>query len=411
MQPEVPETPSLHNLTGADEATWKKDVLAPWLLENQASIRENKLFTNKNIGEIIVDNKKKRVSTSGVEKFLNDPSGNPQIHDFNNLVLKDSDAGKPDSRAIAADPMSSPEAIQTLEDANRAFEAGEKITNKYGEEVQAGVDPQFLNPQTFRKAQMLGANYAREIIRKIAKRPDLKHLEIQQGHSIDLLANRGTDASATFMLEGRKSNVAWNQKRYGGTIFDNEAMAELGQAGGANFEAAAAIKSTGPRALQRKAEYLQFGILTEIWNQALLAMESGGKSMKEAVAALKKHRTAIRNGDYSGIESNFKLPGSIVTVDDMLAIQILTLEKGDPAKAAQAIIAQRELFEWAKANGLVENPDTFKLLKKYITHIDTRVQVTAAEAKGAPKKGYEYSNVELDYYPTKTRLPSQATGK
>lgn len=24
MQPEVPETPSLHNLTGADEATWKK---------------------------------------------------------------------------------------------------------------------------------------------------------------------------------------------------------------------------------------------------------------------------------------------------------------------------------------------------------------------------------------------------
>lgn len=33
--------------------------------------------------------------------------------------------------------MSSPEAIQTLEDANRAFEAGETITNRYGEEVQA----------------------------------------------------------------------------------------------------------------------------------------------------------------------------------------------------------------------------------------------------------------------------------
>jgi len=408
---QLPEPPPVHNLTAETEEAWKKEVLIPWIEQNQAQIKDNKLFTNQNIGEIILDNKKKRVSTTGIAKYLDDPSGNKQIHDIKHLKLKDSDAGKPNTRAIAADPMSSPEAVKTLEDANKAFEEGTTITNRYGQEVQAGIDPQFLNPTTFRKSQMLGANYAREIVSKIANNPELKHLEIQQGHPIDLLVNKGTDAPAPFMLEGRTSNVAWNQKRYGGTIFDNEAMRELNQATGADFKAADAIKSQGPKALQRKAEYEQLGILTEIWNQAIIATETKGEGQKAAIAALKKHRTAVRKGDYSGIKSNFKIPGSNVTVDDMLAIQILTLEKGNPTKAAQQIIAERELFEWGKANGLVDNPDTFKLLKKYIKHINTKVQVTAAEAKGAPKKGYEYSNVELEHYPTKTKLPSMATGK
>ena len=381
----LPEPPPVHNLTEESKEEWTRKVLAPWVLENQAQIRENELFTNQNIGEIILNNQKKRVSTAGIAKYLDDPSGNKQIHDIKYLKLKDSAVGKVNSRRVAADPMSSPEAVETLANANRAFEAEETFTNRYGEEVRAGVDPQFLNPTTFRKAQMLGANYAREIIRKIANIPELKHLEIQQGHPIDLIANRGTDASAPFLFEGRIGNVAWNQKRYGGTIFSNESMRELNQATGASFEDAAAITSKGPRALQRKAEYEQLGILTEIWNQALIAMETKGEGSKAAITALKKHRNAVRKGDYTGIQSSFKIPGSSVTVDDMLAIQILTLENGDPVKAAQQIIAERELFEWGKANGLVDNPDTFKLLEKYITHINTKVQVTAAEAKGLQK--------------------------
>ena len=69
----------------------------------------------------------------------------------------------------------------------------------------------------------------------------------------------------------------------------------------------------------------------------------------------------------------------------MLAIQILALKTGDPTSAAERVIGERMAFEWAKANGLVDNPDTLKVLKQYMKHINTEIDVRKAKEAG-PKK-------------------------
>lgn len=383
-----PSTPPVHNLTKETQAEWTKQVLEPWIKENQGEIRQSKFFTNQNIGEIILDNKKKRVSTAGVEKYLDDPN-----HNIEHLVLKDSKEGIPDNRAIAADVFNSPEAIKTLETANEAHMSGVKIKDRYGKEITAGVNPEFLNPDSFRAGQMKAANMARQIIRKIRNLPGFKELDVQQGHPIDLIKSKGVDASAAFGAESGKANRYWNRKHIGGTIMDRGAMEELNQAPGAAQELAETVTGQGPRATRRRNEYRQLGVLTEIWNQAIIAKETKGKGMKEAVATLTKHRNAIAKGDYSALQSDFKLPGSQVTLDDMLAIQILALKRGDATAAAEQVIGERLAFEWAKANGLASDRNTLEILQKYMKHINTKIDVEDAAAKGAPKGGYRFSGM------------------
>lgn len=380
-----PEPPPVHNITKADEEAWMKEVLVPFITKNEAQIRENKLFTNQNIGEIIEDNKLKRVSTESVKDYLAD-----DLRDVKKLRLTVSTKGKPDKRAIVADPASSVEAMQTLKTANDAFRQGVKTaTGK-----RAGLNPEFLNPESFRKGQIRGANFARQIFRKIRNTPEFKEFGVEQGHPIDLIKSKGVDAMAGFGPETTKANKYWNRKEFGGTILDSGATEELGIARGADFEAAEKITGKGPLAQQRKAEYLQLGILTEIWNQALIAKETKGKGMKEAIAAITKHRNAIVKGDYAALRSDFKLPGSKITIDDMLAIQILALKTGDPTTAAERVIGERMAFEWARANGLVDNQDTLKILKQYMKHINTEIDVRKAKEIG-PKK-FEYSSRDIN---------------
>ena len=412
----TPEPPPVHNLTADTEEAWKKEVLVPWIEQNQAQIRENKLFTNQNIGEIIVDNQKKRVSTAGIEKYLDDPSGNPQIHDTKYLKLKDSKEGLLDNRAVAADPMSSPEAVKTLETANEAHKSGIKIKDKYGKEIRAGISAEWLNPESFRAGQMKAANMARQIIRKIRKIPGFEDFNVQQGHSIDLIKSGGVDATGNFGAETSKANQYWNRKHVGGTIMSSGAMEEIGQSRGSAEELADLITGKGPRSAQRRAEYRQLGVLTEIWNQAIIAKETKGKGMKEAIATLTKHRNAIVKGDYTALQSDFKLPGSQITLDDMLAIQILALEKGDATAAAEKVVAERLAFEWAKANGLADNQNTLEILQKSMKYINTKIDVEDAAAKGAPKKGYRFSGMSPEEIKEAMpgryeKLPSMATGK
>ena len=392
----TPEPPPVHNLTADTEEAWKKEVLVPWIEQNQGQIRENKLFTNQNIGEIILDNQKKRVSTAGIEKYLDDPSGNPQIHDTKYLKLKDSKEGLLDNRAIASDPMNSPEAMNTLKTANEAHKSGVKIKDKYGKEIRAGISAEWLNPESFRAGQIKASNMARQIIRKIRKIPGFKDFNVQQGHSIDLIKSGGVDATGNFGAETSKANQYWNRKHVGGTIMSSGAMEEIGQSRGSAEELADLITGKGSKSAQRRAEYRQLGGLTEIWNQALIAKETKGKGMKEAIATLTKHRNAIVKGDYTALQSDFKLPGSQVTLDDMLAIQILALEKGDATAAAEKVVAERLAFEWAKANGLADNQNTLEILQKSMKYINTKIDVEDAAAKGAPKKGYEYSGRDMN---------------
>ena len=383
--PPQPEPPPVHNITKADEATWMKEVLAPFIQKNEAEIRNNKLFTNQNIGEIIEDNQLKRVSTSSIEDFLSD-----DLRDIKKLKLKGSNKGKPNQRAIVADPVNSPEAIQTLKTANDAWVQGQKTPSG----KRAGVNPQWLNPETFRAGQMRGANFARTLIRKIRKIPGFENFDVQQGHPIDLIKSRGVDAMAAFGAETGKANRYWNRKHVGGTIMSSEAMEEIGQAGAGKLKEAAAITSEGPLALQRKAEYEQFAVLQEIWNQALLAMETKGKSMKDGIALITKHRNAIQKGEYAALRSDFKLPGSLITLDDMLAIQIQSLKLGNPEEAAQKVLAERYAFEWAKANGLAETKDTLEILRKSMKYINTMIDVE--DAKAAGPQTFEYSGRDIN---------------
>lgn len=399
---EKAEPPPVHNIADLQQQKqWKIDTLGKWLLDNEAAIRSGEIdATAPNFGEIIYKNKRKRVSTSSIKAFLDDPGNDAKL-----LKLKDASL-EPATRDIQSDFANIDVAVRSLEAANAAFTQGVKTSGG----KRAGVNPEWLNPESMRKASTRSANYARQIISKIRKMPGFEDFDVQQGHAIDLSKSKGTDISRSFMAETGIGNRASNRKSIGGSAFDNESMAILGQPGGAELEKAAAIKGTGPLATQRREEYKQFGWLQAVWDEALTAMETKGMGMQEANKLLKAQRDALRKGELVGLR-NFKLPGSKVTLDDMLVIQQLALKTGDAASAAEKVLAERELFEWGKANGLVDNPDTFALLKKYMKHIDTRIRVEDAKAAG-PKK-FEYSDRAIEDFPKGrfTRLPSQATGK
>jgi hypothetical protein len=391
---QLPEPPPVHNLADINQQNqWKKDTLATWLLENEDAIRSGEIdATSNNFGEIIYKNKRKRVSTKSIEAFLDSPGNDVKL-----LKLKDASL-EPATRDVQADFANIDVAVKSLEDANKAFTEGKG---------QTGVNPEWLNPESMRKGSNRGANYARQIISKIRKLPGFEEFDVQQGHAIDLSKNKGTDVYRSFMAETGVGNRASNRKSIGGSPFDNEAMAALGQPGGAELEKAAAIKGTGPRATQRREEYKQFGWLQAVWDEALQAMDTKGQGMQEANKLLKAQRDALKKGELAGLK-NFTLPGSKVTLDDMLLIQQLALKTGDPTSAAETIIAERELLEWAKALGLVDNKDTFAILKKYMKHIDTRIKVEDAKAAGT--QTFKHSDTPLDKYKF-TKLPSQATGK
>jgi hypothetical protein len=394
---QLPEPPPVHNIADINQQNqWKKDTLATWLLENEDAIRSGEIdATAPNFGEIIYKNKRQRVSTKSIEAFLDSPGNDVKL-----LKLKAA-ALEPATRDIQADFANIDVAVRSLEDANKAFTETQGAT---------GVNPEWLNPESMRKGTMRGANYAREITRKIRKMKGFEDFDVQQGHAIDLSKGKGTDVHRSFMAETGIGNRASNRKEIGGSVFDNESMAVLEQPGGGRPDLAEAIKSEGPKALQRKEEYKQFGWLQAVWDQALIAMETKGKGMDEVNKLLKAQRDALKKGELAGLKQ-FKLPGSKVTLDDMLVIQQKALKTGDPISAAEEVLAQRELFEWGKANGLVDNPDTFKLLKRYMKDIDTRIKVEDAKVAGPQK--FEYSDRAIEDFPKGRfqRLPSQATGK
>ena len=399
---------NIHNLTSETQSDWIENTLKPWILKNKSKIKANKRFTNENIGEIILDNQSKRVSTSGVQKFLD-------TGDTKHLVLKDSTAGKISKRALAADPVSSPVAMQSLETANQAWLQGTKTaTGK-----RAGVNPEFLNPKTYRAGQVRGANFARQIFNKMRKIPGFEKFGIEQGHLVDLIESGGVDAMRGFGPETSIANKFWNRLEFGGTVINREAAEVLGISPGTWKEKAEAITSKGPLALQRKAEYEQFGVLSEIWDQALLASNTKGKSMKEAIATITEYRNQITKGDISSLQGSFKIPGSFVTIDDMLEIQILSLKGMNPAKAAEKVVAERLAWELAIEAGAANNHSTLKTLAQQMEHINTEIAVRKAVEKGAPKKGWRFTGKTLEEQTewAKTKpgkyqvLESQATGK
>ena len=259
---------NIHNLTSETQSDWTEKTLKPWLLKHKSQIQKKQRYTNENIGDIIVDNQSKRVSTSGVKKFF-------ETGDTKHLVLKDSTAGKTPKRVLAADPVSSPVAMQSLETANQRWLEGARTATG----GRAGVNPEFLNPKSYRAGQVRGANFARQIFNKMRKIPGLKEFGVEQGHLIDLIESGGVDAMRGFGPETSIANKFWNRLEFGGTVVNREAAEVLGISPGTWKEKAAAIKGKGPLALQRKAEYEQFGVLTEIWEQALLASNTKCKSM------------------------------------------------------------------------------------------------------------------------------------
>ena len=321
-----PEPPPVHNLADINQQKqWKINTLGKWLLDNEAAIRSGELdATAPNFGEIIYKNKRKRVSTSSIKAFLDDPGNDVKL-----LKLKDASL-EPATRDIQADFANIDVAVRSLETANAAFKQGVKTAGG----KRAGVNPEWLNPESMRKGTMRGANYAREITRKIRKMEGFEDFDVQQGHAIDLSKGKGTDVHRSFMAEPGIGNRASNRKSIGGSAFDNESMAVLEQPGGGRPDLAEAIKSEGPLATQRKEEYKQFGWLQAVWDQALIAMETKGKGMDEVNKLLKAQRDALKKGELAGLRQ-FKLPGSKVTLDDMLVIQQKALKTGDPTSAAE----------------------------------------------------------------------------
>ena len=376
---------NIHNLTSETQSDWTEKTLKPWLLKHKSQIQKKQRYTNENIGDIIVDNQSKRVSTSGVKKFF-------ETGDTKHLVLKDSTAGKTPKRVLAADPVSSPVAMQSLETANQRWLEGARTATG----GRAGVNPEFLNPKSYRAGQVRGANFARQIFNKMRKIPGLKEFGVEQGHLIDLIESGGVDAMRGFGPETSIANKFWNRLEFGGTVVNREAAEVLGISPGTWKEKAAAIKGKGPLALQRKAEYEQFGVLTEIWDQALLASNTKGKSMKEAIETITKYRNEIAKGDISSLQGSFKIPGSFVTIDDMLEIQIQSLKGMNPAEVAEKVVAERLAWELAIEAGAANNHNTLKTLAQQMKHINTEIAVRKAVEQGAPAKGYRFSSMTVE---------------
>lgn len=91
------------------------------------------------------------------------------------------------------------------------------------------------------------------------------------------------------------------------------------------------------------------------------------------------------------------MPGSKVTMTDMLLIQQLGFTM-DRTQAAQQIIAEREIIDRSIAAGVHETPKGLEILKKYIEHIDLKVEIQKARKAGKPFKEYKQESTPRRFY-------------
>tara|TARA_R100000742_G_C4267798_1_gene86030 strand:+ start:48 stop:1370 length:1323 start_codon:yes stop_codon:yes gene_type:complete len=381
--------PPILNIEGIEARDNLLKDAGKWLLDHKKSFDEG---TGKrgDFGKIIYN--KQHSTLGGVSKFLGE-----YPHDVKKLYLR---GPRADTRKLQIDPGKIDVANQWLESANAINKSNPKL----------GISSELLNPDSYRKGITQAGRQVREIVSKLRKiSPELA--DIQQEHAFDLSKGKGTDDILTHHPGSGPQNLALNKKEIGGAAFDRAAGEALEIPGGGMLDKAASIKGTGPRATQRKAEYEQFGWLQSVTNRAMEAKATKGKGLKEANRILKEQKDAITKGDLMGLP--LKIPGSKVTMTDMLLIQQIALKTGNPAAAAEKVIAERELLDFAIAQGWTQSEDALTLLKKYIKNIDLKMELEKAIKAGKPDKEYAFEGRPLGHYPKEkfTRLPSQATGK
>tara|TARA_R100000781_G_scaffold4418_1_gene5473 strand:- start:148 stop:1719 length:1572 start_codon:yes stop_codon:yes gene_type:complete len=384
-----PEPPSVHNIKKEDRSDFLKE-LGRWLVKNEQLIHSGEIdFAD--FGPIIYDNKQYRISHEGAKNFLADSSRN-----VNHLKIKPIGGKGKEARGLQIDPGKIDVINQWLTSVNQLFSSGAKVKNKAGKNVRAGVNPAWLNPQTYRKSITQAGRLVRQM-NSALRQLDPALAKIQQEHPIDLTKAKGTDDFVGMHSGSEAQNIALNRKDIGGAAFDQTAAEILGIPGGGMLDEAAKITGTGPASLQRKAEYEQFGWLQSITNRAIEAMETKGEGLPAAIEVLKQQRNALVRGEVLNVD--LRLPGAKVTMSDMLLIQQMALKTGDAASAAETVLAERELLDRFIAAGLDESEKAVDLLAKYIKNIDYKMEIEFAVRKGRPFKEYKYEGTPIQNYP------------
>jgi len=373
-----PSPTAYHNITNKqDKANILMPAITKWVKAHRKELWENPTDSRfrGNFGTIIYQGKRKTIG--GVTQYFE--KGKP-------LNLRDAVRG--DGRDEQSDFAQIDVAVKHLERMNNAFTSG---LTKNGKRL--GMNPNWLNPKIMRSGIAYGARKVREINKVIRRELGL---DIQQEHPLGL-ASKGTEDPKGFFLGSGPQNLFLN------TLEDTDAFSvggaqELGIATKGNIKAGT-FTSKGPLAQQRKAEYEQEGWLQAISEYGIRAQEIKGDPFKAYNKILKERKEAIAKGE----EIELRMPGSKVTMTDMLLIQQLGF-KMDRTQAAQTIIAEREIIDRAIAAGVHETPKGLKILEKYIEYIDLKVEIQKAQKAGKPFKEYREEGTPTRFY-KKTTLP------
>ena len=374
-----PSTTAYHNITNKqDKANILMPAITKWVKAHKKELYENPTDSRfrGNFGTIIYQGKKHTIG--GVKQYFE--KGKP-------LYLRPAERG--DSRLEQSDFAQIDVAVKHLERMNEAFTSG---LTKNGKRL--GMNPNWLNPKIMRSGIAYGARKVREINKIIRKELGL---DIQQEHPLGL-ASKGTEDPKGFFLGSGPQNLLLN------TLEDTDAFSvggaqELGISTKGNVKGAESITTEGPLAQQRKAEYEQEGWLQAISEYGIRAQEIKGDPFKAYNQILKERKEAIVRGE----EIELRMPGSKVTMTDMLLIQQLGFTM-DRTQAAQQIIAEREIIDRSIAAGVHETPKGLEILKKYIEHIDLKVEIQKARKAGKPFKEYKQESTPRRFY-KKTKLP------
>ena len=397
-----PEPPPVHNLADLkSKQTLEQNELADWLDLNEQGLADGIVDLQKGFGPIIYNNKPHRISTSGVEKYFQADAGARDVKHLKVTPVR-SDKG----RSLQKDPAAIPVINEWLGMANQAWKSGTKVANKWGKQVRAGVNPEYLNPDMFRKSIVRASGYLAEINTKLRNLdPAFKDLQVE--HAVSLRKGLGTDDVVAKHFGSDAQNVALNRAEVPkGSAFNQDSSEILGTPGPGQPEKAAEFTGKGVASTQRKAEYEQFGWLQAVTNRAIEAMETKGKGLPEALRVLKKERDALAKGELRGIK--LRIPGTKVAMTDMLLIQQRALKTGNYAEAAESVIAEREILDLAIARGLLESEDAIKVLKKYIKFIDFKMDIDNSMRKIQKGKAEKWTAVQkpVDKYDVR-KIPSE----
>ena len=362
--------------------------LANWLDQNEQALLDGRIDLQKGFGPIIYNNKAYRVSTSGVKKYFAGDAGARDVKHLKIRQIKPKDA----TRNLQKDAGNIDVSNRWLEMANQAWKSGAKITDRWGKTTRAGVNPKWLNPDIFRNSLVRASGYLAEINTKL-RRLDPAFEDLQVEHSLSLSKAQGTDDVIGKHFGSGPQNVALNRAEIPkGSAFNQESADILGMPGHGNPEKAAEFTGTGASSIQRAEEYKQFGWLQAVVNRAMEAMETKGEGLKEALKILKAERDALAKGELRGIK--LRIPGTKVTMTDMLLIQQRALNTGNYAEAAESVIAEREVLDLAIERGLLESPNAIKVLKKYIKWIDHKMEINNAMRAIEKGKAEKWTKVQ-----------------